>query len=261
MLVAFQRPDATHVAGFRTWLTLGYGVRKGSTSIKIWARCEPSTAKLDAWRRAGANPDDRPRSFYRLVSVFDIADTDPLPPPAEAADLTPPPVAAITGDSHIRLLDGLKRLAGQHGYLIEIGRLPAGLEAADGCCNRNAKTITLAARLEPNAQVATLVHELAHALIPLVDQQPVLSYAEEELVVESVAWCVCDTAGLDTSANSIPYLTSWSANASLEVLQQTAELVDRLAREIETPVLAALDHNGKPGQGREGANERDHNAA
>jgi hypothetical protein len=25
-------------------------------------------------------------------------------------------------------------------------------------------------------------HELAHALIPLVDQQPVLSYAEEELV-------------------------------------------------------------------------------
>lgn len=261
MLVAFQRPDATHVAGFRTWLTLGYGVRKGSTSIKIWARCEPSKAKLDAWRRAGANPDDRPRSFYRLVSVFDIADTDPLPPPAEAADLTPPPVAAITGDSHIRLLDGLKRLAGQHGYLIEIGRLPAGLEAADGCCNRNAKTITLAARLEPNAQVATLVHELAHALIPLVDQQPVLSYAEEELVVESVAWCVCDTAGLDTSANSIPYLTSWSANASLEVLQQTAELVDRLAREIETPVLAALDHNGKPGQGREGANERDHNAA
>ena len=104
------------------------------------------------------------------------------------------------------------------------------------------------------------MHELAHALIPLVDQQPVLSYAEEELVVESVAWCVCDTAGLDTSANSIPYLTSWSATASLEVLQQTAELVDRLAREIEAPVLAALDPDNEPvqrrGRGRAGARSR-----
>jgi hypothetical protein len=44
---------------------------------------------------------------------------------------------------------------------------------------RTAKTITSAARLEPNAQVATLQ---------------------------------------DTSASSIPYLISWSATASLEVL-------------------------------------------
>lgn len=89
------------------------------------------------------------------------------------------------------------------------------------------------------------MHELAHALIPLVDEQPALSYAEEELVVESVAWCVCDTAGLDISANSIPYMTSWSATASLDALQQTAELVDRLTREIEAPVLAVLDRHSQ----------------
>jgi hypothetical protein len=78
LLIALQRADAAHVAGFRTWLKLGNCVRKGSTSIKIWARCEPGKARLDAWWRAGANPDDRPRSFYRLVSVFDIADVDRL---------------------------------------------------------------------------------------------------------------------------------------------------------------------------------------
>src|ERR1700760_545278 len=85
LLIALQRPDATRVAGFRTWLTLGYCVRKGATSIKIWARCDPSQAKLKAWRTAGADPDQQPKSFYRLVSVFDVADVDPLPPPADPA--------------------------------------------------------------------------------------------------------------------------------------------------------------------------------
>jgi hypothetical protein len=190
-----------------------------------------------------------------------MSDVDPLPPPADPADLTPPPAAAITGDSHIRLLDGLQRPAGQHGYRVEIGELPADLETADGCCDRNTKTVTLAERLEPNAQVATLVHELAHALIPLVDQQPVLSYAEEELVVESAAWCVCDTAGLDTSANSIPYLTSWSATASLDVLQQTAKLVDRLTHEIEAPVLAVLKRDREPVEDEEAVADRPIEAA
>jgi hypothetical protein len=248
LLIALQRPDATRVAGFRTWLKLGYCVRKGSTSIKIWARCDPSHAKLKAWRNAGADPNQQPKSFYRLVSVFDVADVDPLPPPAEPADLTAPTVAPVTGDSHAQLLEVLTRLSADHGYQVNITELPGGLEQADGCCNRQTKTITLAPRLDPNAQVATLIHELAHALIPLVDNAPVLSYAEEELVVESVAWCVCDTAGLDTTTNSIPYLTSWSATASLDVLQQTAELVDRLTREIETPVLAAISDEADPSQ-------------
>jgi hypothetical protein len=29
LLIAMQKPDATHVAGFRAWLRLGYCVRKG----------------------------------------------------------------------------------------------------------------------------------------------------------------------------------------------------------------------------------------
>ena len=245
LLIALQRPDATRVAGFQTWLKLGYCVRKGSHSIKIWARCDPSPTKLKAWRRAGSDPDQRPRAFYRLVSVFDVADVDPLPPPAEPAELVAPAVPAITGDSHARLLEGLERLATTHGYEVEL----AEVGAADGRCNRQVKMITLASRLEPNGRVATLIHELAHALLPVVDGQPALSYAEEELVVESVAWCVCDTAGLDTSTNSIPYLTAWSASTSVDVLQQTADLVDRLAREIEQPVLVVVDPNRQPVRG------------
>jgi hypothetical protein len=78
LLILHQRPTTTRVAGFRTWLNLGYGVRKrpddvpeGAWAIRIWARCEPSRKRLQAWRDAGADPDERPRATYKLVSVFD----------------------------------------------------------------------------------------------------------------------------------------------------------------------------------------------
>ena len=77
ILVALQDSDATRVAGFRAWLALGYCVRKGETSrIRIWARCEPSRKKLQAWRDAGANPAEKPKAFYRLEPVFDTLSRD-----------------------------------------------------------------------------------------------------------------------------------------------------------------------------------------
>ena len=42
------------------------------------------------------------------------------------------------------------------------------------------------------------------------DDDPELSYAEEELVVESIAYTVCGSVGLDVSGYAIPYLASWS---------------------------------------------------
>src|SRR6266487_6402402 len=37
LLIAFQCPHATHVAGFRKWLELGRCVRKGEKAIRIFA--------------------------------------------------------------------------------------------------------------------------------------------------------------------------------------------------------------------------------
>lgn len=37
MLIAFQKPDATHVAGFNTWKKLGRHVKKGEKGIAILA--------------------------------------------------------------------------------------------------------------------------------------------------------------------------------------------------------------------------------
>jgi hypothetical protein len=69
LLILAQHPSATRVAGFRAWLDLGWCVTKGSTAIRIWAPCPPSKRQLKAWRDAGADPDEKPRTGWRLASA------------------------------------------------------------------------------------------------------------------------------------------------------------------------------------------------
>ncbi|MDX6610196.1 MAG: hypothetical protein QOF85_2121 [Solirubrobacterales bacterium] len=61
-----------------------------------------------------------------------------------------------------------------------------------------------------------------------------LTRAQEEVVVECVAYTVCASLGLDTSGSSIPYMTGWSKE---DEVGRYAELIDRLARRIEDALL------------------------
>jgi antirestriction protein ArdC len=93
-----------------------------------------------------------------------------------------------------------------------------------------------------NAQLATLVHELGHALVRLErhEDDPKLDYRSEEVVVESVAYSVCASLGLDTSGESVPYTAGWAGPGGAEHLDRYAELIDRLARRIfEDSIVAA----------------------
>jgi hypothetical protein len=163
-----------------------------------------------------------------------------LPPPAKPVALSPP-CAEIAGDSHADVVDRLVALGAAIDYPVS---LSAGTVQPDGSCDHRRRRITIAERLSANGRAATLIHELAHALVRLTrtetDQE--LDYAQEELAVESVAFCCCQTVGLDTSANSIPYLASWAESASLDVLEQTAALTGRLADRIEHALLGTDEH-------------------
>jgi antirestriction protein ArdC len=233
LLILKQHPSATRVAGFRAWLDLGWCVTKGSTAIRIWAPCPPTKHQLKAWLAAGADPDEKPRTGWRLASVFAQDQVAELPPPARPAPLVPP-IAEIRGDSHEDLIAALVGLAREIGYAVTFG----DTGPADGICNAQSKRIVLAERLEANGRLVALIHELAHALVAEDRDAPRLDYAQGELIAESIAFCSCQTVGLDTSANSIPYLTSWAEQASLEVLEQTAALTGRLTDRIEAVLLA-----------------------
>ncbi len=235
-LIADQRLGATYVAGFRRWLSLGYAVRKGEHGIRIWAPCPPSAKQLRAWREEGENPDTKPPTHFRLVSVFDRSQVDPLPEfPGQRLDLEPP-VEPIEGNSLSHLFDPLAAFGASLGYTVAVEVISG---SALGYCSPDRHRIgveVVSGDFSPNAQVATEVHELAHALVRCDrrEEDPELIYREEEVVVECVAFSVCSTFGLDTSGYSVPYLTSWSKGGEIE---RYARLIDRLASRLEDAAL------------------------
>ncbi len=237
VLIALQCPEASYVTGFRRWLELGYSVRKGEHGIRIWAPCPPSKKKVKQWEKEGGDPHDRPRTFFRLVAVFDRSQVDPLPEfPGGPADLAPPASQPITGDGLAHLLDPLSRLAGSIGYAFRVETIDG---RAEGLCHRGEEWIAVEEVREgfsPNAQIATGIHELAHALVVIDSQKddPKLTRAQEEVVVECVAFTVCASLGFDTSGSSIPYMTGWSEG---DEVGRYAALIDRLARRIEDALL------------------------
>jgi hypothetical protein len=109
-----------------------------------------------------------------------------LPPPATPEPLTAR-IAEIAGDSHDELLPRLAKLSAELGYTFTVG--DAG--PADGQCNIKAKTIVVAERLDPNGRVVAGVHEVAHALVAEDDEAPKLTYAQGELIAESVVFSSC----------------------------------------------------------------------
>lgn len=186
------------VAGFRAWLSLGYAVRRGERALRIWVPVAPSRKRLAEWEAAGAIASERPRTWFKLGPVFARSQVEPLPAPARPAPLDPP-IVAVDGDELAPALPLLVELARTCGSLVVFQPMREGL---GGFCSPGTREIHLNSRLSVNGCVKTLVHELSHALLRVDrrEDDPVLAYAEEELVVESVAYTVCGSLGLTPRA-------------------------------------------------------------
>jgi antirestriction protein ArdC len=234
-LIAVAMPEATRVAGFKAWLRLGYCVRRGETAvIRIWMPIPPSAKQLERWRAAGGEAADRPRTLYKLGPVWDRSQVEALPPPAEPAPLDPP-ITEPEGDTLAWTLPHLTALVSELGCTLTYEEHPAG---RGGSFTPSTKEISLNRANSVNHQVKTLIHELGHALVHLTDRDdPALSYAQEELVVESIAFSVVGGLGIDTTGYSIPYLASWSQDdPDLNIVEACAGLIDEHAKRIETAI-------------------------
>jgi hypothetical protein len=80
MLIARQKPDATHVAGYRTWATLGRFVRRGEKGIFILAPMVGNKRKKNENENAEQTTDAKetqPTLYgFRGVYVFDRLSRD-----------------------------------------------------------------------------------------------------------------------------------------------------------------------------------------
>ncbi|UTI63903.1 hypothetical protein NBH00_21480 [Paraconexibacter antarcticus] len=144
-----------------------------------------------------------------------------------------PPCEPLTGDSHAHLIDPLTTLAAELGYTVEIRDLPE--HGPGGWCDATAKQIVIADG-RGNAQVRTLVHEIAHSLGVGYD-----TYGREqaEVLVDCVTYVVCSSVGLDVGGESIPYVAGWGEDGALDTIREYATTIDTVARRIED----ALQHD------------------
>ena len=115
---------------------------------------------------------EKPRTSFKLGSVFDRSQVTELPPPATPSPLDPP-IAPLHGDELAHLLVPLTSFAATIGYAVDVRRLGG----PEGVCRHRTGEIEVECSLEPNGQIAALLHELAHALVRVdrTDGDPQLS--------------------------------------------------------------------------------------
>lgn len=214
LLIARQRPEATHVAGFHTWRSLGRHVLRGERGIWILA---PMT------RRAGGDDDEaaaRVLIGFRAVAVFDVAQTagEPLP------EL---PAHVLRGAAPNGAYERLLAAAPAIGYTVLERELPDG---RNGDCTFATRTIRIEPANDTAQRAKTLAHELAHALLHEHCSQRALA----ELEAESVAHVVCDALGIQSGGYSFAYVARWAGGggeaiaairAAGERIQRTAHLI------------------------------------
>jgi hypothetical protein len=220
-------------------------VRKGEKAIRIYAPVPPSKKAIEEWKANGAVPADRPRTYFTMTAVFDRSQVDALPDrdPVDI-DVAPPAMVRIEGDELAWTWPLLVQFAADQLQLpMVVEDLPAG--GPDGYLSLREKRIVVAQRLPLNERTAVSFHELAHALVRVEREASdfPLNYASEELVVETVAYIVASTLGIDTAASSIPYLASWAQSAPITAIEHAAKLIDTIAGRIES---ALLDDDGQP---------------
>jgi antirestriction protein ArdC len=232
LLILSQNPDATMVAGFRQWQDRGRQVRRGEKSIKIFGYREKKIERADDSDSEEAN-EERAVRYFPTLSVFDIAQTDPI----DGADTTPEnPTRPLTGDDDHGIIDPLTAHLEAHGWSIR--RAP--LTTASGYTDPESQRVTLAEKLAIEQAAKTLIHETAHIELRHIDD--VDEYRAHrgrmEVEAESVAYIVAGLAGFDTSAYSIGYITGW-AEEDTELIHDTAARVLRTAHALAEIIEAA----------------------
>jgi antirestriction protein ArdC len=215
LLIASQRPTASHVAGFHTWHKLGRFVKKGEKGIMVLA---PVLQRKDA-ETAGDTTSSSVVGF-RAAYVFDVAQT-------EGREL--PSIGSAQGDPG-RCYQHLVPFAAEHSVALEYSEQIAPARGIS-CGGR----IVLLPGQSPAEEFSTLVHELAHELLHRGDRRAATSKQVRETEAEAVAFVVCETVGLDTGSAAKDYIQLW--NGTAEVLIESLAQVQSVAAQI----LNALD--------------------
>ena len=247
MLIHSQRPDATLVAGFNKWKNqFGRHVKKGERGIQILApvpfKKKVDEVKLDPHTKAPMLDKDGNLvkeekevsvPMFKVVSVFDVSQTDGKPLPVLAHSLS--------GDvqQYEVFMEALRRTSPVPIVIAHTDR------DVDGFFDLTAQQITIQDGMSQVQTICAGVHEIAHSKLHNYDKMTeladdgvtVLAPEEkdrhtEEVEAESISYAVCQYFGIETGDNSFGYIASWSKDKELPQLQASLQTISRTAYEM-----------------------------
>lgn len=218
ILIWIQRTDATQVAGYRVWESLGRQVRKGEKGISILAPC---IAKREN-KKTGK--EEKALVGFRAVAVFDVSQTDGDALPAD-------PTALLTGEGSEALsvlYSALADLVAAEGYTLERG----DCQGRNGYTEPTNKLVRVRDDVSDIQATKTLAHELTHVLLHANDIATYqITQDRCEVEAESVAYLVLASHGVETDGYSIGYVAGWSS-ADPKLVRETAQRVQKTAAQI-----------------------------
>lgn len=245
MLIYMQRPDATHVAGFNKWRDqFGRNVMKGEKGIKIIAptpykkkieevKLDPDTKApmLDADGKVVVEEKEVKIPMYKVVSVFDVSQTEGKPLPQLASDLNG------NVQQYEVFMEALRRSSPVPMEIKPIER------DTDGYFNSTSQSITIRDGMSQVQTVCAAVHEIAHAKLHNYEKERRTAAAgdettekvkpkdrhTEEVEAESISYAVCQYYGIETAENSFGYIATWSQGKELKELRASLETISKTA--------------------------------
>lgn len=198
LLIAIQKPEATNVAGFKSWQTkFERSVKRGEKGIAILAPKLVDSGVRVTGKKEETEINSTDMLFdelvikacvgFRTVYVFDVSQTEGKPIPEEPN--------WHDQEKDILLEDALKKFANSKGIRVVEAKKLGG---ADGISNGGLIKVL------PNAGTRTLVHELAHELLHWKNPDLQLPKKIEEIEADSTAYVVAQYFHLkqDTEASS-----------------------------------------------------------
>ena len=246
ILIHAQRPDASLVAGYKTWQSIDRHVQKGEKAIKIIAPIIKKRGQehelpddlsqiisIDSNDSIDEKNEKKYLAGFTVANVFDISQTD-------GKDLPMLFTNDLTGS-----------VEGFEAFLAAIEDLsPAPISFGDtgdpsvyGYFNVESNRIVVRDDLGQMHTMKTLIHEVAHATLHNKD---VLGAKEKdrqtkELEAESVAFVVCSHFGLDTSDYSFPYIATWNGNRDMKRFRDAMETI----RNTSASIINGIDNRYK----------------
>lgn len=219
--IARQCPEATRIAGIRTWNEFGRRVKKGERGIRIFA----PMVRAERESEESAEPASDGKRIhtvtgFRAVYVFDVSQTagDDLPEPARAS--------GEVGECRELLFSFL----GRQGIEIEFNEAIAPAQGVS-----YGGRIALLPGQSAAEELATLIHETSHELLHRGDRRAATTRTVRELEAEAVAFVVGQAVGLQMGTTSADYITLY--NGDVAMLMESLEAIQNASAVILTAIL------------------------